>query len=256
MEIDTIKVTPVHLKSSPFNNNYLYLHAHLQKYGWYGCNCCGPLHMNQFAGTRGQSRRMEAYSNNFNMIKQFHLYITLFIFSYNACISQTYKLNGYVEDAGSKERLINAKFIERNTKYELGVVTFQCNDPVVENWVSTSNIYEGILFNDNLFEGESYSLSVILNGKDIGPYPNTYYPEPYSTKEELNQKMVFFLYTLSDDYYYFYKSYFEIQKMHDNPFIEPMNVHSNIDGGTGIFAGASVTSDTIIVPNIKLSFWE
>ena len=106
MEIDTIKVTPVHLKSSPFNNNYLYLHAHLQKYGWYGCNCCGPLHMNQFAGTRGQSRRMEAYSNNFNMIKQFHLYITLFIFSYNACISQTYKLNGYVEDAGSKERLI------------------------------------------------------------------------------------------------------------------------------------------------------
>jgi hypothetical protein len=84
-----------------------------------------------------------------------------------------------------------------------------------------------LLWSDKSFNGSSHSFKI------IAPYPGdgTYY--------------VVSLYTLSYDYYNYMIDRWKYYKVSDDPFSEPIRLHSNTSNGCGIFATYSVDKDTL-----------
>ena len=95
-----------------------------------------------------------------------------------------------------------------------------------------------ILFSDNNFEGKEYSVKILT-------------PRPGDIKQMANAndsfKYIINLYSLSEDYYKYWLDRYKVEKLSDDPFSEPIRVHSNINNGAGIFAFSSFDSDTLQV---------
>lgn len=84
-----------------------------------------------------------------------------------------------------------------------------------------------ILWNDNDFDGERHSIKIIS-------------PRPYE-----GSKCIISLYSLSEDYYKYMIDRWIYYKTSDDPFAEPVRLHSNTSNGCGIFALYSVDKDTL-----------
>lgn len=111
------------------------------------------------------------------------------------------------------------------------IVTYSSNDPIFENRNNIGQfIYDDYylyysLFSDSLFINNKYTLNLDLT-------PN-------------NTHNYFRLNTLSSDAYFFYKTSYLQNKFMTNPLVMPVQVYSNIQNGSGIFAGISYFTDTL-----------
>jgi hypothetical protein len=115
---------------------------------------------------------------------------------------------------------------------------FDCHDPVVEEEISYSNKISGVAFTDKLIDGKKYYLNVSFNG---------YYYRSYSQNAKTSYIYYFRLYSITEEYYKFIQTLNLYNATHSNPLAEPVMVYSNVSGGYGIFSGAAVSTDSIIL---------
>lgn len=100
-------------------------------------------------------------------------------------------------------------------------VNFEPIDPAFQDYFSTG---ASTVFNDNLFQGKSYSFQV-----QVSPYFN------FGTTERITVMLL----SVSEEYYeYFTTKNLQYSKRED-PFAQPVQVFTNIQNGVGIFAGYS-----------------
>lgn len=86
----------------------------------------------------------------------------------------------------------------------------------------------GILFSDELFDGKTYTLKADIPGFSGGT--------PFS------QSMKVVLQTIDRNDFLYQKTFYLHIENEENPFAEPVQVYTNINGGLGIFGGYSVNS--------------
>lgn len=103
---------------------------------------------------------------------------------------------------------------------------FSSNDPALLSDISadlgdSENFFSGnyAVFSDILFNGKTYKMTVFVD----------YF------RDEPNLTVV--LSSISPDFYYYVLSDEKRQGSNDNPFAEPVQMHSNVQNGLGIFAG-------------------
>jgi tetratricopeptide (TPR) repeat protein len=109
-------------------------------------------------------------------------------------------------------------------------------DPAIGEWLTQS--FQAPIFNDELFNGKRYELTVDLS-------VNTYTDQPGYCYFELR--------SISKNMYLYLKSYNkqtpkfgdDLMEMFQQGMIEPIPIYSNIDGGLGIFAGYAVSRDSV-----------
>lgn len=90
--------------------------------------------------------------------------------------------------------------------------------PLYSDWY-----FQGLLFTDLGFDGQLKEVTV-----------NTY-------ENLINGNYKLILGTLTEEYYRYALSYSAAFENEGNPFAEPVRIHSNVDGGYGIFAGFSTS---------------
>jgi hypothetical protein len=86
---------------------------------------------------------------------------------------------------------------------------------------------EKLLFSDLLFNGETTTFDITLNDLSDMSY------------------LILNLYSCSEEYYLYNKSYQTAIEAEGNPFAQPVQVYSNINNGHGIFGGFQVSSKII-----------
>gem|GEM_PF-2971653 len=98
-----------------------------------------------------------------------------------------------------------------------------------------NNIYElqGFLFSDIDFGGQTKTIEVEIKN--------------YLYGTESFKFFVVELFHVSEEYYNYYLTLHTQGKTQEDIFTEPTQIYSNIDGGLGVFAGASLTTSNIKV---------
>lgn len=96
--------------------------------------------------------------------------------------------------------------------------------------------YKGT-FDDYFFDGRGYWLRISL------PRKNIFKKEDFV----LSKKVIFKLYSLSEDYYRYLRSSSEQKAYRKDPLYTTKNVYSNIENGLGVVAGLNVCTDTLII---------
>ena len=124
-------------------------------------------------------------------------------------------------------------------------MAFDCNDPVIEeefgsNTMAGKVLKYGYAFSDKLIEGKKYSLNVSFDGY-------YYWDSPYNPNPRTSYIYYFRLYSITEDYFKFIQTLNLFNATYLNPLDEPVMVYSNVSGGYGIFAGAAVSTDSIIL---------
>jgi hypothetical protein len=117
-------------------------------------------------------------------------------------------------------------------------VTF--SDPIIEESLKCGNYTYAIAFSDKSINGKQHRLSLTLDSHAIGIIAYPYFPS--DTKNVVH----FRLYSITEDYYKYIHSLNLFYKNIYNPLSSPTQVYSNVTGGYGIFAGAAVSSDSIV----------
>jgi len=107
-------------------------------------------------------------------------------------------------------------------------------DPWLDNIANASE--NGLSFSDATFNGTN----IVLNLST--------YIYSYNTNET---KILIDLYSISEEYYNYLKSK-SLYEESDPAFSEPVQIFSNIENGLGIFAGASISSDSVIVTSTPI----
>ncbi len=112
------------------------------------------------------------------------------------------------------------------------------NDPIIESR-NTDGFFKNLslnnyliaFFSDKLFKNNNYNLKII-------------------NEFTFNKDTLCFEYELlsiSEEAYLFYKTRYLQDKTSNNPLSEPVIIYSNIINGSGLFAGTSSSSDSIIL---------
>jgi len=91
---------------------------------------------------------------------------------------------------------------------------------------------QGFLFNDINFDGQTKNIEVQIN--------NYLYSNDF-------KYFVVELFHISKEYYNYYSTVQTQGKTQQDIFTEPTQIYSNIDGGLGVFAGATLTTSSIKV---------
>lgn len=105
------------------------------------------------------------------------------------------------------------------------------DDPIVEEFLDWGD--SGFLFSDDVINGKSYEIIF---------YTDIWNVTSWSGNPVI---VVFYLETITEEYYKYAKSFSRHKQTTNNPFAEPVQVFCNIENGFGIFAGYS--SDMKIV---------
>jgi hypothetical protein len=116
---------------------------------------------------------------------------------------------------------------------------YSTEDPVIGEW--HSNWRQIPIFSDELFNGKTYGLKIMVNVNISDWY------EPEWNYIAVN------LHTISQDYFLFVESYNkqtpkfgdDIIEMFQQGLIEPIPIYSNIDGGLGLFGSYTNSVDTV-----------
>ncbi len=106
------------------------------------------------------------------------------------------------------------------------IMNFESNDPsVVEHLWG-----EGLLFNDNLFNGNTYEFVFSVE---------KYFYDTTSICIKLK--------SISEGYFKYLATCNKHMEANWDPFMEKISVYTNVEGGVGIFGGYSLATDTIVV---------
>jgi hypothetical protein len=127
---------------------------------------------------------------------------------------------------------------ERNY-YEIGLFRF---DDVISDWLPLQIIAENPEFVDNQVKNKQGAL-IIQDGSFNGQSKLLKFTTPYGTAGSTYKYLVV-IKNLSEQYYRYFKS-IDNYKQQQGIFSEPSPVFTNIRGGVGICAGASIVKDTI-----------
>ena len=133
-----------------------------------------------------------------------------------------------------------------NYNIEANNIAFLCQDPVVEEKLEHGTIMEGVAFSDKSINGQKYRLQITLDGRELGMpfYDDT---NLYLYPSEYHHKAIYFrLYSITEEYFKYIQTLNLFYKNFNNPLAEPTQVYSNVEGGYGIFAGAAVSSDSLV----------
>ncbi len=117
------------------------------------------------------------------------------------------------------------------------------SDPVIEEKINHGSATFGVAFSDRSFNGKQHQISVALNGNAIG-YPIYGINDPMFPHHKTT--IYFRLYSITEDYFKYIQTLNLFYKNYNNPLAEPTQVYSNVEGGYGIFAGAAVSSDSLV----------
>ena len=115
---------------------------------------------------------------------------------------------------------------------------FESEDIIIDSWIYLEN-KNFILFDDSFISGKTYLLNIRINFDINNPYNIDMYLD---SKESI---IYFNLYSVSEAYFKYFKTYSLHKDAQDNPFSEPVQVYSNVENGLGVFAGFSFDSDSI-----------
>ncbi len=127
---------------------------------------------------------------------------------------------------------------ERNY-YEIGLFRY---DDVISDWLPLPIIAENPEFVDNQVKNKEGAL-IIQDGSFNGQSKLLKFTTPYGTAG-IAYKYLVVIKNLSEQYYRYFKS-IDNYKQQQGIFSEPSPVFTNIRGGVGICAGASIVKDTI-----------
>lgn len=93
-----------------------------------------------------------------------------------------------------------------------------------------------IIFNDELFSEQSFTATPTAN------------IEGTVKKDAQTMTMYYQVITISEDLFNYYTSTNKYNMTEGNPFVEPVNIFSNVQGGIGIVAGYNIYLDSIEIP--------
>jgi hypothetical protein len=103
-----------------------------------------------------------------------------------------------------------------------------------------------LFFNDDLFEGQSYPVSL----RSFFSFPRSQDPDVI-IPPGIEIRATLHVRRLSEDLYQFKKSVKLQQDLEDDPFSEPVSIKSNVDGGLGIFGGFRSASFVVFDSSIN-----
>lgn len=147
-----------------------------------------------------------------------------------------------VDEKNYYQLLMAEEFWDKNgtgTKYSYQLVNFIKQDPVFYIRDQEGSLLGGIdfkgTFHDELFNGKQYNLKIRV--------PGTYVVQP-----ELNQKrrLTFMLLSQSSDYFDYLRSRVVAEYNYEIPIVDPIKIHSNVEGGLGLVGGISVAADSLV----------
>lgn len=109
---------------------------------------------------------------------------------------------------------------------------FQSEDQVLgENPLGALNTdatqYREAFFPDDPFDGNSQTITFTIQYDAPAPDANVVIRRVFAAA----------LLSVSSDFYHYWETANEQAVVNNNPFAEPLRVHSNLDGGLGVFAG-------------------
>lgn len=113
------------------------------------------------------------------------------------------------------------------------VETAASSDPLSSDECISSN---SIFLRDVLFNGADKKLGLYLPAGSLNPQIDTAGNKQYAN---------IYLYHVSEEFYKYLKSYRASQDANGNPFSEPINVSTNVQGGYGIFAIVNLYKEEI-----------
>ncbi len=119
-----------------------------------------------------------------------------------------------------------------DTIYYEESIDFDYTDNIIEYKIGTSMITYGVIFSDELINGEQKEISITINKYAISDIPNN--------------AIKFYLKNISEDFYLYAKSYSMLLDEEIDILAEPIQVYSNISNGFGIFGGYNQFVDSII----------
>lgn len=113
----------------------------------------------------------------------------------------------------------------------LAITGFSSNSPLLANnsnpfGDNNEYFYDDAFFTDSAFNGENITLEL-----------SVYYVQTNFTLQFLN---------CSEAYYLYKRTLLNYYQNNDNPFAQPVQIYSNIEGGLGIFAGYSYQQIDIV----------
>ena len=114
---------------------------------------------------------------------------------------------------------------------ERGRLRISCTDPNIEtvnsfSFLGEDNAYNYLLLKDDQFDGQDYTLEFyVINWAEF--------------KDEQLEGEIRLMNT-SEEFFNYRKSYEIYETALNNPFSQPVQVFSNINGGMGVFAGGTL----------------
>lgn len=132
--------------------------------------------------------------------------------------------------------------------YNSPYLRFESNDPIVEEKLSNVNGIYAIALTDKGINGKKVKLKITIDANEIGmPFWDDRPLTDGIPDSTLHKKVIYFkLYSITEEYFRYLHTLNLYKKNYGNPLTEPVMIYSNINGGYGIFAGASVSCDSII----------
>lgn len=113
--------------------------------------------------------------------------------------------------------------------------------PVIEEHIKHGNIPLGVVFSDKIINGVTHQVKISINAKSIVPWMQN------SPNDDFKSKIYFNLYSINKDLYNYIRTINLFTESYSNPLSEPVWVYSNVVNGKGIFAGASLYCDSVII---------
>ncbi len=122
-------------------------------------------------------------------------------------------------------------------------LAFICGHSVVEEEIKDGLGTKAVVFSDKSINGKEFTLPLEIKCQDIG-YPFRGEADPYNPHGKAT--IYFRLYSMNKEYFTYIQTLNLFYKNYRNPLAEPAQVYSNVEGGYGIFAGAAVTTDSLV----------
>ena len=116
-------------------------------------------------------------------------------------------------------------------------IGFTTNDPSLiepDLFDPDDNHTSRVFFTDDLFEGRTHDLDFSVH--------ISFFPSP---DFQIIQRYDVLMYSLSEDMYRYLRTAEQQQSVRDDPFAEPVQIHSNLSNGYGIFAGYQVRTFSV-----------
>ncbi len=129
-------------------------------------------------------------------------------------------------------------------------IEFDCTDPIIEEKLMDGGTI-GIAFSDKIINGKKHKIPIKIGQSAFG-YPFLDDREvttghgPTIIGPPIKKTFYFRLYSITEDFYKYIRTLNLYGKNFGNPLTDPVLMHSNVNGGLGIFAGAAVSVDSLV----------